>query len=66
MFAGDGSSGSVASAAVRAVCGLQLDVYAGEITCLLGHNGAGKSTFLSMFMGLLKPTAGEIALFQYV
>ena len=51
---------------VRAVRGLNLDVYSGEITCLLGHNGAGKSTFLSNFMGLLKPTAGEIKLFDFV
>ena len=51
---------------VKAVRGLDLDVYPGEITCLLGPNGAGKSTFLSMFVGLLKPTVGEIELFGFV
>ena len=31
----------------------------GQITCLLGHNGAGKSTTVSMLTGLTTPTAGE-------
>ena len=48
---------------VRAVRGLDLTVYEGEITCLLGPNGAGKSTFLSMLMGLARPTDGSIHVF---
>ena len=52
--------------AVKAVRGLDLDLYSGEITCLLGPNGAGKSTFLGMLMGLLQPTAGNITLFDKV
>ncbi|GBG84246.1 hypothetical protein CBR_g38217 [Chara braunii] len=43
-----------------AVEGLNLDVYEGQITALLGHNGAGKSTVISMLTGLIAPTAGEI------
>ena len=48
---------------VRAVRGLDLTVYEGEITCLLGPNGAGKSTFISMLMGLARPTDGSIQVF---
>lgn len=51
---------------VRAVRGLNLTVYEGEITCLLGPNGAGKSTFLSMLMGLSRPTGGSIHVFGKV
>jgi ABC-type Na+ transport system ATPase subunit NatA len=45
---------------VRAVSGLDLTLYDGEITCLLGHNGAGKSTAISLLTGLVAPTAGAI------
>jgi ABC-type branched-subunit amino acid transport system ATPase component len=31
----------------------------GQITSLLGHNGAGKSTTVAMMTGLLMPTAGD-------
>jgi ABC-type multidrug transport system ATPase subunit len=44
---------------VLAVKGLNLDMYEGQITCLLGHNGAGKSTTISMITGLLSPTDGD-------
>eukprot|EP00850_Spirogloea_muscicola_P018780 SM000176S03111 [mRNA] locus=s176:35560:47252:+ [translate_table: standard] len=42
-----------------AVHRLDLDVYENEITGLLGHNGAGKSTTISMLTGLLRPTSGD-------
>jgi len=35
----------------------------GEVTALLGPNGAGKTTFVSMLLGLLKPTTGEVSVF---
>jgi len=31
-----------------------------ELFCLLGHNGAGKSTIVNMLTGLVHPTSGEI------
>ena len=31
----------------------------GQITCLLGHNGAGKSSVISMLTGLIPPTSGD-------
>ena len=42
----------------HAVAGVNLAMFEGQITCLLGHNGAGKSTTISMLTGLIPPTAG--------
>jgi len=43
--------------------GTELKVYEGEIYCLLGGNGSGKSTTLSAASGLLKPYAGSVKVF---
>ena len=43
--------------------GLSLDVRAGEIYCILGANGAGKSTFLRLAAGLSRPYSGSIRVF---
>jgi len=43
-----------------AVDGLTLNVPAGEIYGLLGHNGAGKSTAIGMMLGQVWPTSGEV------
>lgn len=40
--------------------GLNLDVKAGELFCLMGGNGAGKSTTLKSVAGILKPQRGTI------
>ncbi|XP_048142031.1 LOW QUALITY PROTEIN: ABC transporter A family member 1 [Rhodamnia argentea] len=42
-----------------AVNSLQLTLYENQILALLGHNGAGKSTTISMLVGLLSPTSGD-------
>ncbi|XP_031243982.1 ATP-binding cassette sub-family A member 3-like isoform X2 [Mastomys coucha] len=42
-----------------AIKDLSLNMYEGQITVLLGHNGAGKSTTLSILSGLYPPTSGE-------
>ena len=39
-----------------------LDVATGEVVCLLGRNGAGKSTTLKSIIGLVRPAVGEIVL----
>lgn len=41
-----------------ALKGLNLQIRAGEIFCLLGQNGAGKSTTINLFLGFIKPTSG--------
>ena len=45
---------------VIALAGVSVDVYPGECHCLLGDNGAGKSTFIKTMSGVHKPTSGEI------
>lgn len=40
--------------------GVDLDIPAGELTVLLGRNGAGKSTTLRTIMGLTTVTAGQV------
>lgn len=40
--------------------GLSLNAAAGEVIAIVGRNGAGKSTFLRLLNGLLRPTSGEI------
>lgn len=42
-----------------AVDGLNLTMYSGQITALLGHNGAGKSTTIAMLTGLIAPDGGS-------
>src|SRR6266481_1958349 len=44
----------------RAVEDLNLQVPAGEIFGLLGHNGAGKSTAIGMMLGQVWPTEGDV------
>jgi ABC-2 type transport system ATP-binding protein len=41
-----------------ALRGLNLQIQAGEVFCLLGQNGAGKSTTINLFLGFAQPTAG--------
>ena len=42
--------------------GVSFDVQRGEIVCLLGGNAAGKSTTLKTVLGLVRPSAGRVAL----
>ena len=47
---------------VQVLRGVTLSVAAGEVLCLLGRNGAGKTTALKAIMGLVPPRAGRISL----
>jgi len=51
---------SVSYGHIRAVKNIQLELNAGEITALVGANGAGKSTSLLAVSGLIKTNAGKI------
>jgi ABC-type multidrug transport system ATPase subunit len=42
---------------------LTLDIPAGACVALVGENGAGKSSFISMLLGLRPPTRGSVSLF---
>lgn len=48
---------------LTAVGALNLAVPVGQILAFLGPNGAGKSTANEMFLGLVKPDAGEVSVF---
>src|SRR5271169_4814507 len=39
---------------------VSLEVRPGEVTCLMGRNGVGKTTLLKCLMGLLKPRQGRL------
>ena len=49
----------------QAVNGINLKMYNGQIFALLGHNGAGKSTTISMLTGLLSKTEGSARIFDH-
>ena len=44
---------------------LDLQIDAGQILGVFGPNGAGKTTLVRQLAGLLRPTAGEIRLFEH-
>jgi ATP-binding cassette subfamily A (ABC1) protein 3 len=48
---------------LRAVNGINLKIFADQIFVLLGHNGAGKTSTISMLTGLFEPTAGKAEAF---
>jgi ABC-2 type transport system ATP-binding protein len=48
--------------ALTAVDNLDLDVRYGEVFCLFGPNGSGKTTFLRMLAGYILPSGGRIAI----
>uniref|UniRef100_K7FQI5 ABC transporter domain-containing protein n=1 Tax=Pelodiscus sinensis TaxID=13735 RepID=K7FQI5_PELSI len=50
---------------VKALKGLFLNVYEGQITALLGHSGAGKSTLLNILSGLCPPSEGSAIIYKY-
>ena len=45
---------------VQAVSNLNMRVMPGQVFCLLGENGAGKSTVIKILTGVEKPTTGEV------
>jgi len=47
---------------VKALDGVRLELHRGEVTALVGENGAGKSTIVKILTGIYQPDAGEILL----
>ena len=47
---------------IQAVCGIDLEVRAGEVLGFLGPNGAGKSTTMRKITGFLDPTSGSVSI----
>ena len=45
---------------IEALRGVTIEVRQGEIVCLIGNNGAGKSTALMTISGILRPRSGDI------
>ena len=45
---------------VNALQGVSLAVHAGQVTCVLGDNGAGKSTFIKILSGVYQPDHGRL------
>jgi ABC-type multidrug transport system ATPase subunit len=48
----------------QAVRGINLKIYQNQIFALLGQNGAGKSTTISMLTGLIQPSQGIASVFN--
>ncbi len=48
--------------AMEALADISLEVYPGQVLCLLGDNGAGKSTLIKILSGFHPPSAGTILL----
>ena len=51
---------SLAFGGIKAVDHVSIDLYAGEVVGVLGHNGAGKSCLMKMLSGAYKRDSGEI------
>ncbi len=45
---------------MKALCGVTLEVEAGEFICILGPSGCGKTTLLRIIAGLEQPTGGQV------
>src|SRR3990170_7752891 len=41
--------------------GVDLQIEKGERVCLVGRNGAGKSTFMKVISGVLEPDGGQVS-----
>ena len=55
---------SVAYGQSRVLFDITMDVQDGQVVCLMGRNGVGKTTLLKSIMGLLKPRSGKVSFFD--
>lgn len=47
----------------QALCNVSLNIHQGDYLGIIGPNGGGKTTFLKLILGLLKPDQGSIKIF---
>ena len=45
---------------IRTLRGISMEMAAGQMTCVMGRNGVGKTTLIRNIMGILQPDAGSI------
>jgi branched-chain amino acid transport system ATP-binding protein len=50
----------VAFSGVKAADGVDLEIHEGEFLAIIGANGSGKTTFLNLCTGYVRPVAGEV------
>ena len=50
---------------IKAVNSVSFKAYEGQITALLGHNGAGKSTTMNVLTGMLSASGGSAVINGY-
>lgn len=49
----------------KAVNNLSINMYKDQIHCLLGHNGSGKTSTISMLNGMIGISSGEAEAFKF-
>lgn len=49
---------------MNAVDNISLSLYESQIFCLLGHNGAGKTTAISLLTGMIQKTSGGVSMYD--
>jgi len=52
----------VGTGRVQVLDGVDLDLWAGETTSLVGRSGSGKSTLIGLIAGLMRPDAGHVCI----
>ncbi len=50
---------------LSALNNINLELKAGEVLGLFGHNGAGKTTMMKTILGVIEPSRGEVSVFGY-
>jgi energy-coupling factor transport system ATP-binding protein len=55
---------SYPSSSKKVINDVSFKVYKGDYTCLIGHNGSGKSTIARLIMGLLEANKGDVIIFN--
>lgn len=53
---------SIAFGGIQALKGVDLDIMPGEVRCLAGENGSGKSTFVKIVSGVYQPGGGDLVI----